>query len=100
MKTILKGLLVIALMGMPLAEMHAQLYVRVRPLRPRVVVTTRPVAPSPRHVWVEEDWIVRKGVYRWHGGYWAAPPRQGLVWVPGHWRSHRRGNVWVPGRWR
>ncbi len=38
----------------------AQIYVHVRPVA-RVVVRTEP--PSPRHVWVNEDWRERNGRY-------------------------------------
>lgn len=79
-------------------ESTAQIIVKVRPPRPTVVVT-RPPAPGPGHVWIEEDWVGRGRDYEWHGGYWAAPPQRGYVWVPGRWTHSRRGYVWVPGRW-
>jgi hypothetical protein len=60
----------------------------------------RPVAPSPRHVWVREEWRPEGGRYVFHGGYWAAPPRPRAVWVGGHWRHGYRGWVWVHGYWR
>ncbi|WP_162903223.1 hypothetical protein [Taibaiella koreensis] len=100
MKTIQKGIIAAAIFLLPAMDSQAQIYVRIRPPRPQVVVTARPVAPSPRHVWVTEDWVVDGGAYRWHGGYWAAPPRPGLVWARGHWRHSRRGDLWIPGRWR
>jgi hypothetical protein len=78
----------------------AQLIVRVRPRAPRVVVT-RPPAPSPRHVWIQEDWRVNRGRYDYAGGRWEAPPDARSVWVPGHWKhTPRRGWVWKPGHWR
>lgn len=75
----------------------AQVVIRVRPARPVIV---RTVAPSPRHVWVEEDWRPVGDHYEWHGGYWVAPPHPGWVWRPGHWRAAPGGEVWVPGHWR
>jgi hypothetical protein len=75
----------------------AQIYVHVRPGRPHYV---RTVAPSPRHVWVDEEWRGRGRGYEWSGGYWAVPPHPGWGWVPGHWRQRPRGWVWVPGHWR
>lgn len=99
MNTIAKCVVALALLSLPATEAGAQLIVSVRPPRPAVIVT-RPVAPSPRHVWVEEDWVCRGRGYRWHGGYWAAPPRPRAVWVPGHWDTRPRGEVWVPGFWR
>jgi hypothetical protein len=99
MKTFVKTLLFSALfMGMA-NYTNAQVVVRVRPAMPRVVVA-RPVAPSPRHVWVAEDWRPGRRNYRWSGNYWAAPPRPQAIWVPGHWVTRPRGYIWAPGHWR
>jgi hypothetical protein len=92
-------ILTVALTAGAMVESKAQIVVRVHPARPHVVYR-RPVAPSPRHVWVEEDWTQRGRGYAWHGGYWAAPPRAGAVYVPGHWDRRRGGEVWIPGHWR
>jgi len=61
----------------------------------------RPNRPSPRHVWVSEDWRWEGGRYNYHPGYWALPPRGHAHWVPGRWvkREHRPGYRWFPGRW-
>ncbi|HWK03704.1 MAG TPA: hypothetical protein VNS58_08730 [Puia sp.] len=76
----------------------AQVYVSVRPVfaGPRV----RPAPPSPRHVWIDEEWTMRGGRYVSTGGYWAAPPHPGWAWVPGRWAHERRGDYWIAGRWR
>lgn len=81
------------------AASQAQIVVRVHPRRPHVVYHRTP-APSPRHIWVEEDWTPRGRGYAWHGGYWAAPPHAGAVYVPGHWEHRRGGEVWISGTWR
>ena len=73
----------------------AQIIVKVRPAAPVVV---RPVAPSPRHVWIEGGWVVRGGRYVHTDGYWTAP-RRGRHWVEGYWAPRRHGYVWVPGYW-
>jgi hypothetical protein len=75
----------------------AQVWVTIRPPRPHYV---RVVAPSPRHVWIDEDWTLRGGQYVWNGGRWALPPHPGMVWVPGHWRHRPGGDFWVGGHWR
>ena len=77
------------------AASSAQVIVKVRPAAPVVV---RPVAPSPRHVWIDGGWVIRGGRYVWTDGYWVAP-RRGFVWVPGYWAPRRGGYVWIPGRW-
>ncbi|RYY21407.1 MAG: hypothetical protein EOO04_18275 [Chitinophagaceae bacterium] len=74
----------------------AQVFVRVRPAVPHVRM--HPVAPSPRHIWIEGNWVVRGRQYVWHDGYWVVPKR-GHRWSKGHWQHTRRGYVWVPGRW-
>ena len=73
------------------------MYVKIRPTE--TVVVNRPPAPSPRHVWIEGDWVWRGGVYVHEPGRWVIPDR-GAVWIPGHWRSTRRGWYWIPGHWR
>ncbi|QEM06499.1 hypothetical protein DIU31_024385 [Mucilaginibacter rubeus] len=99
MNKITKVLLLAGLLSAGAFTTNAQIVVRVRPARP-VAVIRRPPPPSPRHVWVEEDWVLSSGRYVWHGGYWAAPPRPRAFYVPGHWRNTPRGSVWVPGHWR
>ena len=75
----------------------AQIYVKVRPEVPRF---ERPVAPSPRHIWVGEEWEPRGGAYVFVGGHWAEPPHPGWGWIPGHWKRGPRGDFWVAGHWR
>ncbi|HWZ02872.1 MAG TPA: hypothetical protein VNX40_04620 [Mucilaginibacter sp.] len=64
----------------------------------------RPGRPSPRHVWVNEEWTWngQANKYIYHPGYWMVPPRDGDVWVPGHWkrRGYQPGYKWVPGHWK
>jgi len=101
MRTFKKNaLLLLFLLGISAVQASAQIVVRVRPPRPHIVVTSRPVAPSPRHVWIDEDWEPNGAEYRWHGGYWAEPPRPRAMWVPGHWRHAHRGYIWIGGHWR
>jgi hypothetical protein len=76
-----------------------QIVVRVRPNRPGPVVVRRPLRPSPRHVWVAEEWTPAGGTYVYHAGYWAIPPHPGAVWVAGSWSHGRKGYGWRPGRW-
>jgi hypothetical protein len=75
----------------------AQIYVTVHPERPVIV---RPVAPSPVHVWIDEEWEAREGRYVFVGGHWAEPPHPGWAWIPGHWKRGARGEWWVGGHWR
>lgn len=75
----------------------AQVYVTVRPTYAPVV---RPAPPGPAYVWIEEDWAYRNGRYVAVGGHWVAPPRRGMVWIPGRWMQSRRGWRWIPGHWR
>jgi hypothetical protein len=100
MKTVWKSLILAAAFTTAVSVSEAQIVVRARLGRPVTRVIRRPPAPSPRHVWVDEDWVPQGRTYVWHGGYWAAPPRPRAIWVPGHWDRSRRGYVWVGGYWR
>jgi len=75
---------------------NAQIYIGVRPVAP---VYVRTEAPSPRHVWIDEDWHERGGRYEWSGGHWAEPPHAGYRYHPGHWDHSEHGHVWRQGRW-
>lgn len=99
MNTIMKKMILSTAIALAfgVTSASAQIYVSVHPTH-AVVVRTAP--PSPRHVWVDEEWRPVHGHYEYVGGYWAAPPRYGMVWVPGHWRDTRRGAYWIPGHWR
>ena len=77
-----------------------EIIVRGRLGRPHGVVVERPLRPSPRHVWVAEEWAPGGGSYAYHAGYWAVPPRDGGIWIAGHWRHRPGGYAWVPGHWR
>ncbi len=77
---------------------QAQVYVTVRPVDPVIV---RPAAPSPRHIWVEGEYVTRGGAYVWQPGYWALPPRGRREWVRGYWATGPRGRYfWKAGHWR
>ena len=99
MKKLLAGLFVFAFLniGTGFSAGAQTIYVKIRPTAPVVV---RPVAPGPHHVWIAEEWRPSGGGYVYSGGYWAAPPKPGWVWVPGHWKRHHNGDYWVAGRWR
>ena len=85
----------IALSHPGFAQVH--IYVHAQPVAPVIV---RPAPPTPDHIWVEHEWIVRNGEYVHVPGYWAVPPRERARWVPGHWkRHHRHGYYWMPGHW-
>jgi hypothetical protein len=98
MKKILRILMLFSVLSLfAVADSHAQVVVRARLSAPVIV---RPVRPSRRHVWVNDEWVVSGGTYVRRPGYWALPPREGGVWVAGHWRHRRGGYVWIPGHWR
>jgi len=75
----------------------AQIEVKVRPERPRYERSER---PSPRHVWIEEDWRAKGNSYEFSGGRWAEPPHRHARWIPGHWKETPRGHMWKEGHWK
>ncbi len=91
------AILSLLVMAFSFSASAQSIYVKVRPAVPVVV---RPVAPSPRHVWITEEWEPRGGSYVFVGGRWAVPPHPGWVWIPGHWRRTRHGDIWIRGHWR
>ncbi|MCW3122484.1 MAG: hypothetical protein JWQ38_1976 [Flavipsychrobacter sp.] len=98
MKNLKKGLVILAFATFGAAfSSSAQIVVRIRPDRPHY---TRVVAPSPRHVWVDEEWTPRGDRYEFAGGRWVEPPREHVRWVPGHWKNTPNGYVWRAGHWR
>jgi len=102
MKRIVKILMVLLIASVFSFEnsQAQQIVVRVRPRRPGVEIIRRPHRPSPRHVWVDEEWTPEGARYVYHRGYWALPPHPGTIWIAGHWDHRGRGYVWVPGHWR
>ena len=95
----MKRLLLLTALGLffGLGSTMAQIEVTVRPAIPHYA---RVVQPSPRHVWIDEEWEPRGGSYVFVGGHWAEPPHPGWMWVGGHWARRGRGEVWVAGHWR
>ena len=97
MKKFVKGLMLASAVTLfAVATTNAQIVVRVRPVYHGPVVV-RGEAPSPRHVWVEDEWAVRRGRYVRVAGHWEEHP--GGVWIAGHWDRRPGGWVWVEGRW-
>jgi hypothetical protein len=98
MKKLIKGLMLASAVTLfAAATANAQIVVRVRPVYHGPVVV-RGVAPSPRHVWVEDEWAVNHGAYVRRPGHWEVHP--GGVWIPGHWDRRPGGEVWIGGHWR
>jgi hypothetical protein len=99
-KIIVKTFLVFIVAVFTQVSSQAQFIVKIRPSAP-VVVRSRPPAPSPRHVWVDGEWVWRGNQYVYTEGRWTEPRYAGARWVPGHWKYHRRrgGWFWVPGHW-
>ena len=101
MKKILITMFVIALgaVGMK-EEVKAQAVVKVRPVKPKVVVVRPAKAPRNGVVWVDGHWkwSRRTRSYVWTKGRWATPPR-GKVWIAGKWVRRSNGWVYRAGRW-
>ena len=97
-KSLVKWMLVcIIAMGASLTA-SAQVYVHVRPVAPKVVMTAR---PSADHVWIAEDWNEDHGNYKYAGGRWETPPHHGDHYNAGHWNHDKdHGDNWVRGGWK
>ncbi|MCH8904121.1 MAG: YXWGXW repeat-containing protein [Bacteroidetes bacterium] len=79
---------------------EAQIVVKVKPLRPRVVIV-KPVHHPHGKVWIDGHWRWerRHHKYIWISGHWTKK-HHGKKWVPGHWSHVRGGHKWVPGHWK
>lgn len=77
---------------------RAQIYVNIIPSRPSTVIV-QPPPPSPRHVWVAEDWVWKNNHYEHVGGYWAASPKNNYKFKPGYWEKSPKGYKWKNGKW-
>jgi hypothetical protein len=91
--------IVVLLMAFGVYNSSAQIFVTVRPERPHY---ERTIAPSPRHVWIDEEWEPRGNAYAFTGGHWAEPPHGHAHWQQGHWENRDRDHQsqWRPGHWR
>jgi len=79
---------------------NAQIVVKVRPAKPKVLVVKR-AAPRSGVIFIDGHWKYNKrhGKYVWVKGHWVKK-RRGYAYVPGRWRASRGGHVWVAGCWR
>ncbi len=84
------------IMSLSLFSATAQVYVHIRPPKPVFVVTPQ---PSPRHVWIDEEWEPKTDHYEYNGGRWMEAPHEGDRYSPGYWRHNSKGHSWHPGKW-
>jgi hypothetical protein len=73
--------------------------VRVNVAPPPLRVEARPMAPSPRHIWIDGHWAWRGGAHVWMPGHWAMPPAPGYHWVPARWVNDGGQYVFYEGHW-
>jgi hypothetical protein len=66
---------------------------------PALRTEMRPVAPSPRHIWIRGYWGWQDGRHVWMGGHWDEPPAPGRVWVDARWANENGEWVFHPGYW-
>jgi len=57
------------------------------------------VAPGPGYTWIPGEWEWR-GRWVWVGGFWAAPPYTGAIWIHGGWYHGPHGWYHTRGYWR
>lgn len=69
-------------------------------VKPQVPQYQRGPQPSPKHVWIDEEWQARGNQYVFVGGKWYVPPHPNYNWVFGHWKHHPNGWEWVNGYWK
>ena len=99
MKNISKILMLSAMvLVMAVSNSKAQeIIVRARPFLPGLMI--RPACPTFRHVWVADEYVPEGRGYAFRRGYWAIPPRRGVIWIAGRWENRPNGYVWIRGHW-
>lgn len=78
---------------------NAQIVVKIKPLKPTVLVK-KPWKAKSGFFWVEGhwQWSSRKGCYVWSKGHWKKR-RKGFLYSPGYWKIVGGGFVWISGSW-
>jgi len=91
--------LAIALAGFTFYGEQAAAQLVVIKVVPTTPVVVRVAAPSPNHIWITDEWVLRNGKYVHQPGYWMVPGN-GKSWKNGYWKNGNGGHYWVPGRWK
>ncbi len=78
----------------------AQVFVKVKPTRPAVVIA-KPSKAKQGHIWVDGhwQWSKKQHCYVWRKGQWKKK-QKGQQWIPGHWKNKPGGHVWITGHWK
>lgn len=77
---------------------NAQIVVKVKPQRPKVVAV-KVKQPAKGMIWIDGHWIVKNNKYVWVDGSWVKN-RPHHIWIAGHWQKVRAGWRWIPGHWK
>lgn len=79
---------------------NAQMVVKVRPAKPKVLVV-KPAKAKPGHVWRNGHWVwnAKRKNYVWRKATWVKV-NPGHAWMAGHWVRSANGHKWVPGYWK
>lgn len=95
---IILGLVFFFFIGGSPTESQAQVVVKIRPMRGKVVV--KPAARRGQ-VWIPAHWNYnnKKRKYVWKTGHWSKT-RKGQRYVGGHWKKVSGGHKYVPGHWK
>jgi hypothetical protein len=96
MKTIIRTIIISAVLLVSASAAHAQVSFGIRigpPPAPRVYRV--PPQPGPDYMWIEGYWYPQGSRYVWHNGYWTRPPYEGAYWVA----PYHVGGQYFAGRW-
>ncbi len=101
MKLLKLALAVLGFIWLLNSQAAAQIVVKVKPTRPKVVVA-KPAYIKAGHVWVAGhwQWDKRAKKYTWVKGR-QVRNRRGYQYVPGYWVAVQGGGAkWVAGSWK
>jgi hypothetical protein len=99
MRTFIRGLMAVALLGaLPLAA-NAEVVISVGIAPPVMPVYAQPPMPGDGYLWTPGYWAWNGAGYYWVPGVWTLAPAPGMLWTPGYWGWVGGAYVWHAGYW-
>lgn len=101
MKSLLKPItLIAAFICLNIFSTNAQVIVKVRPIKPKVIVV-KPAIQKQNHIWRDGHWkwAGKQNKYIWVKAHWTKK-NIGHNWISGHWVSSKNGHKWINGYWK
>ncbi len=94
------GTLLLALLMLAPAPMHAGIIFSIAIAPPPLPVYVQPVCPGDGYIWTPGYWAYDDvGGYFWVPGTWILAPEPGFLWTPGYWGWSGTAFIFHEGYW-